>query len=31
MKRIGIIAAWQPELNYLHEEYPSRKVRKIAA
>jgi adenosylhomocysteine nucleosidase len=31
MKRIGIIAAWEPELSYLHDNYPSKKVIKMAA
>lgn len=30
IKSIGIITAWLPELNYLHEEYPSRNVREFS-
>ena len=28
MKRIAIISAWEPELTYLHQHYPSERVEK---
>ncbi|PEY40338.1 5'-methylthioadenosine/S-adenosylhomocysteine nucleosidase [Bacillus cereus] len=31
MKRIAIVSAWEPELTYLHQHYPSHRVEKRAA
>ncbi|MCU5214956.1 phosphorylase family protein [Bacillus paranthracis] len=31
MKRIAIVAAWEPELTYLHQSYPSERIEKRAA
>lgn len=31
MKRIAIVAAWEPELTYLHQHYPSHRIEKRAA
>ncbi|MDM5188790.1 5'-methylthioadenosine/S-adenosylhomocysteine nucleosidase [Bacillus sp. DX4.1] len=31
MKRIAIVAAWEPELTYLHQHYPSHRIEKLAA
>ena len=28
MKRIAIVSAWEPELTYLHQHYPSERVEK---
>ena len=28
MKRIAIVAAWEPELTYLHQSYPSERIEK---
>lgn len=28
MKRIAIVAAWEPELTYLHQYYPSERIEK---
>ena len=31
MKRIAIVSAWEPELTYLHQYYPSERIEKRAA
>ncbi len=31
MKRIAIVSAWEPELTYLHQYYPSERIEKTSS